>query len=129
MLQESLEATITRKIGYVLSRAAFTDFKKRVDYSEYGGAPLLGVRASASSAMAGRTRTPSRMPSGWPPNSPSGKINRAHRRRIAPMGAEHVGDFKLLSLLGGLVPAVAQNPNQSMGAHSGPRALPLPVRE
>jgi phosphate acyltransferase len=44
MLQESLEATITRKIGYVLSRAAFTDFKKRVDYSEYGGAPLLGVR-------------------------------------------------------------------------------------
>jgi glycerol-3-phosphate acyltransferase PlsX len=28
----------------VLSRAAYTDFKKRVDYSEYGGAPLLGVR-------------------------------------------------------------------------------------
>lgn len=44
MLQESLEATMTRKIGYVLSRAAFTDFKKRVDYSEYGGAPLLGVK-------------------------------------------------------------------------------------
>jgi glycerol-3-phosphate acyltransferase PlsX len=44
MLQESLEATITRKIGYVLSRAAYTDFKKRVDYSEYGGAPLLGVK-------------------------------------------------------------------------------------
>jgi glycerol-3-phosphate acyltransferase PlsX len=44
MLQESLEATITRKLGYVLSRAAFTDFKKRVDYSEYGGAPLLGVK-------------------------------------------------------------------------------------
>jgi glycerol-3-phosphate acyltransferase PlsX len=44
MLQESLQATITRQIGYVLSRAAFRDFKKRVDYSEYGGAPLLGVR-------------------------------------------------------------------------------------
>lgn len=44
MLQESLEKTITRKIGYVLSKAAFTDFKKRVDYSEYGGAPLLGVK-------------------------------------------------------------------------------------
>jgi phosphate acyltransferase len=44
MLQESLEATITRKIGYVLSRAAYTDFRKRVDYSEYGGAPLLGVK-------------------------------------------------------------------------------------
>jgi glycerol-3-phosphate acyltransferase PlsX len=44
MLQESLATTITRKIGYVLSRAAFADFKKRVDYSEYGGAPLLGVK-------------------------------------------------------------------------------------
>ena len=44
LLKESLESTITRKIGYVLSKAAFTDFKKRVDYSEYGGAPLLGVR-------------------------------------------------------------------------------------
>jgi glycerol-3-phosphate acyltransferase PlsX len=44
MLQESLASTITRKIGYVLSRAAFKDFKKRVDYSEYGGAPLLGVK-------------------------------------------------------------------------------------
>jgi glycerol-3-phosphate acyltransferase PlsX len=44
LLQESLGATIPRKIGYVLTRAAFTDFKKRVDYSEYGGAPLLGVR-------------------------------------------------------------------------------------
>ncbi len=44
LLQESLEATITRKIGYVLSKTAFSDFKKRVDYSEYGGAPLLGVR-------------------------------------------------------------------------------------
>jgi glycerol-3-phosphate acyltransferase PlsX len=46
MLHESLEATITRKIGYVLSRTAFTDFKKRVDYSEYGGAPLLGVKGA-----------------------------------------------------------------------------------
>ena len=44
MLKESLQATITRKIGYVLSRTAFTDFRKRLDYSEYGGAPLLGIK-------------------------------------------------------------------------------------
>ncbi len=44
MLQQSLEATIAGKIGYVLSKAAYADFKKRLDYSEYGGAPLLGVR-------------------------------------------------------------------------------------
>jgi len=41
---ESLEATISGKIGYVLAKNAFLDFKKRVDYSEYGGGPLLGVR-------------------------------------------------------------------------------------
>jgi glycerol-3-phosphate acyltransferase PlsX len=44
LLQKSLEATITGKIGYAIAKAAFTDFKKRVDYSEYGGAALLGVR-------------------------------------------------------------------------------------
>jgi len=44
MLRESLEATITRKLGYVLSKEAYRDFRKRVDYSEYGGAPLLGVK-------------------------------------------------------------------------------------
>lgn len=44
MLKESLEATLTRKIGYVLSRQAFEEFRKRVDYSEYGGAPLLGLK-------------------------------------------------------------------------------------
>ncbi|MCC7176699.1 MAG: phosphate acyltransferase PlsX [Bryobacterales bacterium] len=44
MLQRSLQATIAGQIGYVLSRRAFADFKKRLDYSEYGGAPLLGIR-------------------------------------------------------------------------------------
>jgi glycerol-3-phosphate acyltransferase PlsX len=44
ILKDSMEATVTRKLGYVLSRPAFQDFKKRLDYSEYGGAPLLGVQ-------------------------------------------------------------------------------------
>ena len=44
LLRESLEATISGKIGYALAKSAFTEFKKRVDYSEYGGGPLLGVR-------------------------------------------------------------------------------------
>ena len=33
-----------RQVGYLLSRKAFADFKKRLDYSEYGGAPLLGIK-------------------------------------------------------------------------------------
>jgi len=43
-LRESLKATITRQVGAWLSRNAFTDFKKRLDHTEYGGAPLLGVK-------------------------------------------------------------------------------------
>ncbi len=44
LLQESLKASLSGKIGYLLSRSAFANFKKRVDYSEFGGAPLLGVK-------------------------------------------------------------------------------------
>jgi glycerol-3-phosphate acyltransferase PlsX len=44
LLRESLEATISGKIGYALSKNALNSFRKRLDYSEYGGAPLLGVR-------------------------------------------------------------------------------------
>ena len=43
-LKETLKATITRQVGYLLSRSAFSDFKKRLDHTEYGGAPLLGVK-------------------------------------------------------------------------------------
>jgi glycerol-3-phosphate acyltransferase PlsX len=44
VLKESLRSTITRQVGYLLSRSAFSDFKKRLDHTEYGGAPLLGVK-------------------------------------------------------------------------------------
>ena len=44
MLRDSLKTTISRKVGYLLARSAFAEFKKRLDYSEYGGAPLLGVK-------------------------------------------------------------------------------------
>jgi glycerol-3-phosphate acyltransferase PlsX len=46
LLKESLKATITSQVGFLLSRRAFSDFKKRLDYSEYGGAPLLGVKGA-----------------------------------------------------------------------------------
>jgi glycerol-3-phosphate acyltransferase PlsX len=43
-LKDALRATITRQVGYLLSRSAFSDFKKRLDHTEYGGAPLLGLK-------------------------------------------------------------------------------------
>ncbi len=44
LLRQSLKSTVTSQVGAMLSRRAFNNFKKRLDYSEYGGAPLLGVR-------------------------------------------------------------------------------------
>jgi glycerol-3-phosphate acyltransferase PlsX len=44
LLKESLTSTISSKMGALLSRRAFEDFKKRLDYAEYGGAPLLGLK-------------------------------------------------------------------------------------
>ncbi len=44
MLREALSKSATRKIGAMLAQGAFAEFKKRVDYSEHGGAPLLGLK-------------------------------------------------------------------------------------
>lgn len=46
LLKEALSSTLTSKVGYVLSRRAFADFKKRLDYSEHGGALLLGIKGT-----------------------------------------------------------------------------------
>lgn len=43
MLRNEISKSFAAKLGYWLARKAFTEFKKRVDYAEYGGAPLLGL--------------------------------------------------------------------------------------
>ncbi len=50
MLKEDLMATPVSKIGALLSKKAFRRFKKRMDYSEVGGSPLLGVGAGVIKA-------------------------------------------------------------------------------
>lgn len=44
MLKKALTSTLSAQVGAIFSRSAFQEFKKQIDYSEYGGAPLLGVR-------------------------------------------------------------------------------------
>lgn len=43
LLREELSSTIATRVGSLLTSRALRHFKKRVDYSEYGGAPLVGV--------------------------------------------------------------------------------------
>lgn len=43
LLHAELSSTFGTRVGYLLSRQAFRRFRRRVDVSEYGGAPLLGL--------------------------------------------------------------------------------------
>ena len=54
LLGDELRGTFSSQVGYLLSRRAFRRFRRRVDYSEYGGAPLLGV---AQLAIVGHGRS------------------------------------------------------------------------
>jgi phosphate acyltransferase len=47
LLGEELSSTVTMRVGSLLMRRALRRFRRRVDYSEYGGAPLLGVAGVA----------------------------------------------------------------------------------
>ncbi len=44
VLRESLMRTVTAQVNALLARPAVKDIRRRLDYTEYGGAPLLGVR-------------------------------------------------------------------------------------
>jgi glycerol-3-phosphate acyltransferase PlsX len=60
LLREELSSTFAMRVGSLLTRRALRHFRRRLDYSEYGGAPLLGVAGLAivghgrSSALAVR---------------------------------------------------------------------------
>ena len=47
MLRNEIEGNLMAGFGYMLAKPAFRSFKKKVDYSEYGGAPLLGIKGTA----------------------------------------------------------------------------------
>ena len=57
LLGDELSSTITTRVGSLLTRRALRRFHRRVDYSEYGGAPLLGL---AGVAIVGHGRSSAR---------------------------------------------------------------------
>lgn len=88
LLYDELSATFGTRVGYLLSRRAYRRFRKRVDYSEYGGAPLVGVNGLC---IVGHGRSSSK----------------AVRNAVA-MAARFVAD--------GLVPRLAQEVAQASAA-------------
>jgi glycerol-3-phosphate acyltransferase PlsX len=43
LLKREIKSSFIASLGALLSSSAFNELKKKMDYSEYGGAPLLGV--------------------------------------------------------------------------------------
>jgi len=43
MIRENIGDNLIRKLGYFMMRPAFRSLKRRIDYAEYGGAPLIGI--------------------------------------------------------------------------------------
>jgi len=43
MIRQELKESLRARIGYLFARHAVEEIKKKLDYSEYGGAPLLGT--------------------------------------------------------------------------------------
>jgi glycerol-3-phosphate acyltransferase PlsX len=46
MLRREFEGRWLSKLGYLLARPSFKEFKKKVDYAEFGGGPLLGINGT-----------------------------------------------------------------------------------
>jgi len=46
MLRTEMSKSFMAKMGFLLAKNAFRNFGKRVDYAEYGGAPLLGINGT-----------------------------------------------------------------------------------
>ncbi len=47
ILREEFGSRLLSKLGYLFARPALKAFRKKVDYAEYGGAPLLGIQGTA----------------------------------------------------------------------------------
>lgn len=46
MLKREIADVVVGRIGYLLVKPALRNFKKKTDYDEYGGAPLLGINGT-----------------------------------------------------------------------------------
>lgn len=46
LLRQEAKRLPLSALGFLLAKGALSSFKRRVDYAEYGGAPLLGVRGA-----------------------------------------------------------------------------------
>ncbi|MBF0496188.1 MAG: phosphate acyltransferase, partial [Deltaproteobacteria bacterium] len=46
LMSQEMKGDYLSRLGYLLLKSGFNRFKRRIDYAEYGGAPLLGINGA-----------------------------------------------------------------------------------
>lgn len=87
LLKTELGQTIQTQVGAILSRTAFRSVKKRLDYSEFGGAPLLGTKQLCVICHGGSTPKAIRNAIRIAKEFYNGKLNERIERELGELAA------------------------------------------
>lgn len=88
LLKKEISSSLKASLGFLLSKGAFKKLYKKVDYAEYGGAPLLGIKGGCFICH-GRSKA----------KAISNAIKLAYRfgqEKIIEKIQEHIKEFSLL---------------------------------
>jgi glycerol-3-phosphate acyltransferase PlsX len=99
MLREEFGSRLMSKIGYLLARPALKAFRKKVDYAEYGGAPLLGVQGTAMICHGSSNPTAIMNAIKMAHDSETHQVNRKLTERLEEISAEGHGETNDTDLL------------------------------
>jgi phosphate acyltransferase len=83
LLRDAFGSSVSSKAGYLLARRALRGFRKRLDYSEYGGAPLLGVKGVTMIAHGGSNANAIKNAIRMAAEFVAGRINEKIERELA----------------------------------------------
>jgi glycerol-3-phosphate acyltransferase PlsX len=103
MMRKEFSERFWSRIGYLLARPALKSFRRKVDYAEYGGAPLLGIQGTAMICHGSSS-----------PRAIMNAVKMAHdnvTRQVNSKLTERLGEIRALQKDASEAPPVAVQPN------------------
>jgi glycerol-3-phosphate acyltransferase PlsX len=103
MMRQEFSSRFCARIGYLLAKPALKAFRRKIDYAEYGGAPLLGIEGTAMICHGSSS-----------PRAIMNAVKMAHdnvARQVNRKLTEHLGEIRALQQDMLLTPAVTTNPH------------------
>jgi glycerol-3-phosphate acyltransferase PlsX len=90
MVRDEIRRGVLAKAGALLMKPAFTSIRSQLDYAEYGGAPLLGVKGVVIISHGKSSRRAIRNAILVAATSIAADVNRHIEERFSAAGVEHV---------------------------------------